>query len=274
MEVKKETLKEQNARHQREFKARQKAKDLEKYREQKREEMKTYRAKRKAAEDKLNPPKVNNIPPKTIEIPKVEPPTRAKKQRGKPKTKLVENPEIVPLYKRTNKPLEQSSVDDYVSKLNIINELMTSRQLHQGTKREVIKLLEGKDYYQTVIDANLKYIKNITEVVKKLREKYQNDKTFRNYINVLVVILSRIPKYNTEYQQLSKINIQLSQEYKQERDKNEVSDEDNGKIFSYEPEDIKANIDKLTDINEKMLYVLSIYLLRRLEIRTLILSMN
>ena len=51
MEVKKETLKEQNARHQREFKARQKAKDQDKYREQKRDQMRAYRAKRNELEN-------------------------------------------------------------------------------------------------------------------------------------------------------------------------------------------------------------------------------
>lgn len=266
------TLVELNRKHQREFKARQKAKDPDGFRAQRTAEMKEYRAKRKLREASLIPAPINNTPPKTIQLPVIQPPQPAKKQRGRKKTQLVDNPETVPLYKRTNKALEQSSIDDYIGKLNIINNLMTDTPLHEGTKREVIKLLEGKKFLANVIDINLKYLRNISDVVQELRKKYQNDNTFRLYINVLVVIISRMPKYQAEYQQLSKINIQLSKEYSAERDKHQVAPKDEGKIFSFQPQDIQDNTDKLTNINDKMLYVLSIYLLRRLEIRSLILS--
>ena len=187
------TLNQQNVKHQTSFKARQRALDEDAYKEKKRLEMAVYRAKRKKQEELLNPKPITQAPKKIIALPEVAEPKKLNRGK-KSKKKLIDNPEIIPLFQRTNKQLEQSSIDDYTSKINIINKLMTGKALQQEIKREIIKLIEGKDFKQAVIDNNIKYFQDINVVVQKLRDKYQNDRTFRNYINVLVVILSRIPK--------------------------------------------------------------------------------
>ena len=273
MMTEKLTLKEQNALYQRTFKEKQKALHPEEYRKQRTEEMKLYRQKRKEKEALLNPPKEKPIEPKkTIELePLIQEPKR--KTKGRPK-RQVDKDEIIPLYKRTNKHLEQTTIDDYINKLNIINEMMQNKPLTSQIKTQIIKALEGKEFYASVIEISLKYLKNINGVVQKLRDKYQNDNTFRGYINVLVVILGKLPTYKKEYQQLAKVNIKLSQEYTDDRKKNILNEEDKDKIISFSSEEIEGNISKLTNINDKMIYVLSVYFLRRLEIRTLILSLE
>jgi len=266
------SLKELNSKYQRDFKQRKKELDPDEFKKQRTEEMRVYRAKRNAREALLNPktPKQTE-PKKTIEL---EPILPVPKRKVKGRPKKVEKDEIIPLYKRTNKKLEQNSIDDYMSKINIINELMMKKPLASQTKTQIIKALEGKQFYTSVIEASMRYLKTIEEVVQKLREKYQNDNTFRGYINVLVVILGKLPTYKKEYQQLAKVNIKLSEEYTDERKKNILKDEDKDKIISFSSEEIEGNIEKLPNINDKMVYVLSVYLLRRLEIRTLILSLK
>jgi hypothetical protein len=259
------TLLQQNAKHQRNFKERKKQSDPDGYKVQRTEEMRRYREKRKLKEASLKPILIANIEPlKTITLHTIE--------DVKANNKLLDNTDTIPLFKRTNKSLKQSTINDYIKKLNVINKLITTEGLKDDTKNEIIKLLEGKDFNQSLLDVNLKYLKNITDVINKVREKYQNDNTFRVYINVLIVVLNRIPKYQNEYQRLSKIHIQLLKEYTIERNKNEVAKEDEGKLISFKEEDIKKNINELTNIRDKMLYVMSIYLLRRLEIRKLILA--
>ena len=131
MEVKRtETLKEQNARHQREYKARQKEKDLTKWREQKKEEMREYRAKRKAEEEKLKPKKEEPI--KTLDIKAIVDETNLKATNRRTATyqkKQNKTNDIVPLHTTRNTPLETSTIDEYIRKLNILHKLYIDKPL-------------------------------------------------------------------------------------------------------------------------------------------------
>ena len=56
----------------------------------------------------------------------------------------------------------------------------------------------------------MKYIhKDIDTTIKKLREKYANDNTFKSYINVLSVITSHFKGLNNVYQTFTKIGKSL-----------------------------------------------------------------
>ena len=269
------TLNQQNALHQRTYKAKKKAENPEEYRKKRSEEMKIYRAKRKEREAHLNLTNPQNTvaaePKKTVELEPLENGPKRDK-RGRPPN--AEKNRIIPLFKRTNKPLEKSTKEDYLSKLNIINKLMLKQPLSDIGKKEIIKALENKQFYASVLEINMKYLRNIDDVVQKLRDKYQNDNTFRGYINPLVVILGKLPHFSKEYQQLAKLNIKLSNEYSAERDKHIVKEKDKNKLISFSPQEIKDGIEKLTNLSDKAIYVLSVYFLRRLEIRTLILSLE
>ena len=265
------TLKQLNAKYQREYKARQKASNPEEYRQKHKKEMAEYRRKRNIAEASLN--NKPSEPPKTIQLQPIDQvlPIKKKKQDKKKGRKIEEG--IVPLFKKNNKHLSQSSIDDYIGKLNIINQLITDKPLDRIAKEQLIKLLEHKDFYKSVIEVNLKYLKNINEVITKLRTKYQNDSTFRNYINVLAVVLGRLPTHKAEYQQVAQINIDISKAYNEERDKHELKEEDNDKLIpSFEEKDIEENMKKVPNLYEKVIYALNMYLTRRLEIRSLVLA--
>ena len=267
------TLAQQNALHQRTFKAKQKAENPEEYRKQKTEEMRIYRQKRKEREASIAPKTIKAPePPKEVQLKPVKDLLPPKKKRGEKKSKKIEEG-VVPLYKKTNKHLSQSSIEDYISKLNTIHKLMTDKTLDSGSKGQLIKLLEHKEFYKSLIEVHLKYLKNINEVITKLRAQYQNDNTFRNYINVLAVVLGRLPTHKAEYQQTAQLNIELTKAYNEERNKNELKPEDEDKLIpSFDSKDIEENMQKLPNLYEKVVYSLNMYLTRRLEIRSLVLA--
>lgn len=267
----KETLKEYRRKQKEELDKLRKERDKEVNLKEVASNIIKRNVKRKLAEQKVEEIKkqqepirksTREVPQKTIELKPIKK-GRAKKQET----------DIIPLHiKNPNAKLGQSSIDGYISKLNIINQLITSKPLDQPTKTQLIKMLEGKDFYQSVIEINMKYLKDINNVIKKLREEYQVDNTFRTYVNVLSVLLGRLKNYNKEYQQVAKLNIELVKGYNETRNENKLDEKDKGKIFSFNEEDIKENINKISNITDKIIYVLSVYLPRRLEIRKLILS--
>jgi len=62
-----------------------------------------------------------------------------------------------------------------------------------------------------------------------------------------VNLLARLPTYNVSYQQLTVITKQAMQDYNDERDENTVKPDDLCKIFSFEPEDVKYQINEFLD---------------------------
>ena len=113
------------------------------------------------------------------------------------------------------------------------------------------------------------YLAEIEKVIKILRETYPKDNTFRGYVNAISVLLSRIDDYQKQYQIAARVNIEFSKLYNDERDKHFIAEEDKDKLISFTPEEIDANLKKLTNITDKVIYALSVHLLRRLEIRFL-----
>ena len=84
-----------------------------------------------------------------------------------------------------------------------------------------------------------------------------------------LMLLSRIDDYKKQYQLAARVNIEFSKQYNDERDKHILAEEDKDKLISFSPEEINANLKKLTNITDKVIYALSVHLLRRLEIRYL-----
>jgi len=195
-------------------------------------------------------------------------------QQAKPtkgKKKEISN-DIIPLHLRSNKEITETTLNDYLSKLNIVHKLFVDNPLNTKEKAEIKKAIKGNSFDKTLI--SFSYYNDIEALIKKLREIYANDNTFRGYINAIAVILSRIDDFKKQYQLIAKVNIEFSKNYNDERDKHIIADEDKNKLISFTPEEIKSNIDKLTKIDDKLLYAFSVYLLRRLEIRFLKLAYN
>ena len=79
--------------------------------------MQIYRQKRKEREALLNPIVKVEQPVRTIDLTLFTPP-----KRTKGKKKDISN-DIIPLHLRSNKELTEDTINDYLSKLNIIQKL-------------------------------------------------------------------------------------------------------------------------------------------------------
>jgi hypothetical protein len=257
------TYNELNAKHQREHRAKIRNTDPEQFKKTQAEKMREYRKKRIEREALLNPGVKSEGPIRTIDLTKFEA-QPVKLTKGN--KKAISN-EIIPLYLRSNKEITEGSLNDYVSKLNIVHKLFANIALNTTQKEEIRKSIKGNKFDKNLI--KFTYFLDIAKVIKKLRETYANDNTFRSYINAITVLLSRLDDFKKQYQLIAKVNIDFSKSYNDERDKHTIADKDKNKLISFTTEEINKNIKKLTKIEDKVLYAFSVYLLRRLEIRFL-----
>ena len=257
------TYNQLNAKHQREHNARLRSINPEQFKKTQAEKMREYRRKRIERESLLKPIVKVEEPIRTIDLTKFE---AQPLNQTKGKRKAISN-DIIPLYLRSNKEITEGSLNDYLSKLNIVHKLFVKTPLNTTQKAEIRKAIKGNTFDKSLIDVS--YFIDIAKVIKKLRETYSNDNTFRAYINAISVLLSRLDDFKKQYQLTAKVNIEFSQSYNDERDKHIIADEDKNKLISFTPEEINKNINKLKKIEDKVLYAFSVYLLRRLEIRFL-----
>ena len=255
------TYNELNAKHQREHNARLRSIDPEQFKKTQAEKMRLYRKKRIEREAILNPIIKIEEQVRTIDLTQFTPP-----KQTKGKKKAISN-DIIPLHLRSNKEITEGSLNDYLSKLNIVHKIFVGISLSTTQKEEIRKAIKGKTFDKSLID--LSYFIDIAKVIKKLRETYAKDNTFRAYINAITVLLSRLEDYKSQYQIAARVNIEFSKQYNDERDKHIIAEEDKDKLISFSPEEIDANLKKLTNITDKVIYALSVHLLRRLEIRYL-----
>jgi hypothetical protein len=222
--------------------------------------------------------KLTNILSKTPKIPQPTPiniqeitaPPKIDKRtrRGK---KATATTEITPNYINRKEPLEYSTIEDYIRKADIINRIFIKKSLSQEVKREITKLLnDNKNINEDLILSEMPYINNdIEPTINKLREKYKNDNTFRGYINVLTVITSHLKTLNKNvYQTLTKLHIYINNQIQEKRKNNELEAEDEIKIIDLDRTTILKNLNKLTNIEDKIIYALyTLFPARRLEWR-------
>ena len=98
--------------------------------------------------------------------------------------------------------------------------------------------------------------RNLLTFVNKVQDYYPKVTSFTTMILPFVNVLARLMDdgYAEEYQQLSLIAKESAKEYNADRDKNAVSEEDAGKIFSFDPDDVEFHIDNfLTEVRDKAL---------------------
>ena len=257
------TYNELNAKHQRNHKAKLRSIDPEQFLKDQAEKMREYRRKRKEREALLNPIEKVEAPVKTIDLTKyaIEP-----IEQNKGKKKAISN-DIIPLYLRSNKEITEGTLNDYLSKLNIVHRLFTNTPLNTIQKTEIRKAIKGNKFDRSSIDTS--FFNDISKVIKNLRETYANDNTFRGYINAITVLLSRLDDLKKQYQLIANVNIEFSKSYNDELDKHIIAEKDVDKLISFTPEEINKNLQNLKTIDDKVLYAFSVYLLRRLEIRFL-----
>lgn len=260
------TLLEQNRKHQQTYRDKLKTQlGIDEYRKLKAELMKLYRAKRKEEEEKLKP--VKPITPiKSVELPSVNI-TSTKKQPKGLKYKIEELDNIVPSYITRDKPLEPNTIDNYNSKSNTINKLILNKPLSTTIKNELNKLFHNRKFNEKLILDEMHYLNDAEMVVKTLRTKYSNDNTFKSYLIVLTSIISHFPALRDIYLKISKLSKQINQITEDKRDENvnthpeKIIDLSNRKV-------LLDNLDKLNNINDKLIYAINVLIPpRRLENR-------
>ena len=197
-------------------------------------------------------PTIINIQEIAAAPPKIDKRTR----RGK---KATTTTDIKPSHETRSEPLEYSTIDDYLRKADIINRIFLKKSLSPQVKAEITKLLnDNKNIDENLLLNEMKYIKNdIEPTINALREHYKNDNTFRSYINILTVITSHLKTLNKSvYQTLTKLNIYLNKQIQEKRKDNEIDEGDEDKIIDLSKTTILKNLNKLTNIKERLIFAL------------------
>lgn len=209
--------------------------------------------------DKMNSilskqPKIPQPTPINIQEIIASPPKIDKRTR---RGKNQKTGDIKPFYETRKEPLEYSTIEDYISKANIIQRIFLKKSLSQELKAELRKLLNNnKTIDEELILSEMTYINNnIEPTINRLREKYKNDNSFRTKINILTVITSHLKTLNKSvYQTLAKLNIYLNQQIQDKRKENILDEGDEGKIINLDLTEILTNIEKLKTIKDKLIY--------------------
>ena len=234
-----------------------------KYREANKQKIHDYNIKYNQTIKDIKPIKEEPIPT-PINIKKILTETKINK-RSKRKIN-----EIIPSFKTRDENISQTTLNDYIAKCNIIHRIFTNKILSKSLKVQLINLLNNNDFNEPLILSQMPYINNeIEPTINTLRTHYKNDNTLKNYINILVVITSHLKTLNKSvYQTLTKLNIYLNEVITDKRKENKINNEDENKIIDLEPSIILQNINKLDNINDKLIYVLyCLFPARRLEWR-------
>ena len=235
-----------------------------KYREANKEKIHDYNIKYNQTIKETKPIK-EEATPTPINIKEILTETKTNKRTKKNKAN-----EIIPSFKTRDENISQSSINDYISKSNIIHRIFTNKTLSKSLKVQLINLFNNNDFNEDLILSQMPYINNdIEPTINTLRTQYKNDNTFKNYINILVVITSHLKTLNKSvYQTLTKLNIHFNNIITEKRKENKINKEDENKIIDLDKSAIIANINKLSNIEDRLIYALySLFPARRLEWR-------
>ena len=239
-----------------------------KYREANKEKIHDYNIKYNQTIKETKPIK-EEATPTPINIKEILTETKTNIKRHE-RTKKNKTNEIIPSFKTRDENISQSSINDYISKSNIIHRIFTNKTLSKSLKVQLINLFNNNDFNEDLILSQMPYINNdIEPTINTLRTQYKNDNTFKNYINILVVITSHLKTLNKSvYQTLTKLNIHFNNIITEKRKENKINKEDENKIIDLDKSAIIANINKLSNIDDRLIYALySLFPARRLEWR-------
>jgi len=240
----------------------------QKYRDTNKNKIHDYNIKYNQSKKETKPIKEEPIPT-PININEILTETKTNIKRHE-RTKKNKPTQIIPSFKTRDENISQSSINDYISKCNIIHRIFTNKTLSKSLKVQLINLFNNNDFDEDLIKSQMPYINNdIETVINTLRTHYKNDNTFKSYLNILVVITSHLKTLDQNiYQTLTKLNIYLNEVITDKRKENKINKEDENKIIDLSITSILTNIKKLDNINEKLIYALySLFPARRLEWR-------
>lgn len=249
------------------------------YRLQHQEQIKEYNKKyfeeRKRKLDEINKKILKSNPiPTDINIAEISRPVKIDKRTKKGKKQAL-NVDIIPSYQTRQIPLGDTSIKDYINKANKINFIFKNRKLPTPVEAELKKLFNDNPNLNLDLILNeMDYLKDdIQTTIDKLREYYPNDNTFKAYTNILSVISSHFKELNHIYQPLTKIGKFINKKVQERREENEIDEGDEGKIISLNPEDVYKNLEKLKNVEDRMIYALyTLFPSRRLDYKNMMLT--
>jgi hypothetical protein len=246
------------------------------YRLQHQEQIKEYNRKyfedRKRKLDEINMKILKSNPiPTYIDVEEISRPVKIDKRTKKGKKQAL-NKDIVPSYQTRQVPLGETSIKDYISKANKINIIFKNRKLPQPVQAELKKLFnDNPSLNLDLILSEMDYLNDdIKTTIDKLRDHYPNDNTFKAYTNILSVISSHFKELHHIYQPLTKVGKLVNKKVQDRRELNELDEGDEGKIICLNPDDIYKNLDKLKNIEERLIYALyTLFPARRLDYKNM-----
>lgn len=235
---------------------------------QENQRLKKIEINQKLLKEPAPPPEPINIQDLSKRTTKINKRTRKGKQQAK-------QPEIIPSYQSRKEPLTITSINDYLSKSNLLNKLFNDRPLPQPVKAELKKLLnDNPDLNKSIILNEMSFINNdIDNTINIIRQSYINDNSFKTYINVLAVITSHLKDLEKEYLIYTKLGKSVNKKVEEVREDNQISEEDKGKIINVGDQEYIKNVNKLDNIEDILIYAL--YMLipaRRLDYRNMLIT--
>jgi len=250
-------------------KRRQRARDRarlgdEEYRRIEAEKMRRYRASKRPPKPAQQPPP----PPPAQPVQQPQPIKPNTKNQKKPKApqqpqrapqQVVKD--YVPMYQKPNaSPISDNSISTYLSQFKKVYEHFTKSNVPTKLKDELTKVLQLKKYDNKYVTKELKFISDTIKFINELKLRYTNKNSYKSHLNSIVAIIGRIKEMNNIYQALAPINTGLAKNYSDERDENIVSVKDNQRIINFEPKNIKAKLNSISDLHQKAIF--SVYTLQ------------
>ena len=241
------------------------------YKRIERDKMRAYRASKRPpkppqpAPPPAQPPPAPPAPPAPQVQSKPSKNKKAPQQAQRAPQQVIKD--YVPMYKSPNAtPISDNSISTYLSQFKKVYEHFTKKDVPDKLKNELTKVLQLKKYDNNYVTKELKFINDTIKFVDELKLRYPNKNSYKSHLNSIVAIIGRIKEMNREYQLLAPVNTALAKNYSDDRDENTVSIKDNQRIINFEPKNIKAMLNSISDIYQKAIF--SVYTLqppRRLE---------
>jgi hypothetical protein len=188
---------------------------------------------------------------------------------GKTKKKKVLN------IKKNLGNLKPSTIENYIEKILFISNKIKNKKLN---KEYLIKI-----YTETFNNKHEEYIiKNLDldnlDLINFLKNNYKNENTIKSYLIPFTVLCSKIEYYkngNIHNKLIEYIN-EINKNYENERDNNSISINDKDKIIiNYDIKELTNNLNKLENIEDKLIYALYTFIPpRRLEYSNMLITNN
>lgn len=259
----------QHAEAQKKYRNRKAHEDPE-YRQKLREYMKNYNEKKQNKYTAIKKKLLNDAPPKTVLLSSINDDIKIDRRTKKGKRQMAE---IVPSYQTRKTELKENTLNSYMSKADIIHRIFTKKSLSQQLGEELSKLFNNKAFDENFIIDNMDYLNDIEPTILTLRENYQNDNSFKSYVNALTVITSHLPSLKDNYQILTKLNINLNKAVQDIREENKLEDYEKDKIIDLGRDVILKKLDLLPNIKDKVIFaVYTLQPARRLDWRYVVLT--